>query len=764
MTSTKCRIGLLSSVACLAFLLASAPPPNNTAWQVIGPGGGGALFQPTVSPTDANRVLVACDMTGAYRTDDGGRSWQNFNLRGRVRWFIFDPGNKDVVYARSIGLWRSTDGGQTWKLLYPNPAKVLGIAMSDDHAGESFLTSQATGSIDALAVDPGSSQTLYAALNRGGALSLIRSSDDGKTWSELSTLSDPAMEIFVDPHSPVNDRSLYVTSADSILVREHGTWKRNQIALATLPVTRTTISFRPNDGEPVIYSIDRSGIYLSRDRGASWRTSTLPGKGAHPTAIAASPTHPEIVYVAYVGMKTGWFSSGTQHIGVARSNDYGQNWELLWKGSDQCAGNVRDAWISPFFGCDYSGAPLGLVVSPSDSNIVYATDEGRILRTTDGGKSWSAIYSTQQAADKFAGRGLETTTSYGVHFDPFNARRVFVSYTDIGPFRSEDGGASWTSSLTGVPRAWQNTTYWMVFDPDVKGRAWAVMSRTHDLPRAKMWQRKSPADYDGGVVVSDDGGLTWRKSNEGMEPTAPTHIILDPRSKTHARILYVAAFGRGVYKSIDGGKTWALKNNGIAGAQPFAWRLALAPSGELYLIVARRSDDGRIGDPDDGAIYRSTDGAEHWTRLSLPSGANGPTGIAIDPRDSSRLYLSAWGRNTPPRSQGGGIFLSTDAGKSWRNALPRDQYVYDITVDTQNPKTLYAAGFESSVWRSSDSGVTWQRVPGFNFKWAHRVIPDPRDRSMVYVTTFGGGVWHGPAHGDPNAIDEIASPEVAHGK
>jgi hypothetical protein len=41
---------------------------------VVGQGGGGATFHPTISPHDPNTVLVACDMTGAYITRDGGRS------------------------------------------------------------------------------------------------------------------------------------------------------------------------------------------------------------------------------------------------------------------------------------------------------------------------------------------------------------------------------------------------------------------------------------------------------------------------------------------------------------------------------------------------------------------------------------------------------------------------------------------------------------------------------------------------------------------
>ena len=206
-----------------------------------------------------------------------------------------------------------------------------------------------------------------------------------------------------------------------------------------------------------------------------------------------------------------------------------------------------------------------------------------------------------------------------------------------------------------------------------------------------------------------------------------------------------------MFKSTDGGATWALKNNGIELAEPFAWRLARDPRGALYLVVARRSEDGSFGNPGDGALYRSTDGAEHWERLPLPEGLNGPNGLAIDPRNPSRLYLAAWGRQAAKEAREVGIFLSTDGGRKWRNVLSPDQHIYDVTIDPRDPKLLYAAGFESSAWRSTDSGETWRRVAGYDFKWGHRVIPDPNDAKKIYVTTFGGSVWHGPA-------DKIAPP------
>ena len=341
---------------------------------------------------------------------------------------------------------------------------------------------------------------------------------------------------------------------------------------------------------------------------------------------------------------------------------------------------------------------------------------------------------------------------------------MFIAYTDIGLFRSEDGGQSWTSATQGVPRRWTNTTYWITFDPAVKGRVWGVMSYVHDLPRPKMWRRTSPTRYDGGVCLSEDGGKTWRASNQGMTPTAPTHILLDPTSPVDARVLYAAGFGKGVFKSSDGGRTWSLHNQGLPETEPFAWRLARDKNGTLYVILARRSEDGSYGNDKDGMLFRSRDGADHWERIDLPKGVNGPNGLAIDTVDPNRLYLAVWGRSAADGATDGGIFISTDDGGSWRNVLSQDQHVYDVTVDPRDPKLLYACGFESSAWRSTDRGETWKRIRGYNFKWGHRVIPDPFDPDRIYITTFGGSVWYGPATGDPKAVEDIITPALAYGK
>ena len=744
------------------------------AWRIVGPGGGGAQFYPAISPHDTSLVLVACDMTGAYISEDGGESWRLFDLRSPVRFFAFDPLDSKVIYAGAQVLWRSADRGRTWSLVYPPPDSVQRLMMPDDHASPTVLTKYGpSGAVTALAIDPADSKKLYMAVVNTGRPALYLSDDWGAHWQRTGSLAGEAGRIYIDPRSPASDRTLYLLEGNSVSIRKTGVWRQGPSPDGVAQFTDTSAGFS-SDGQLTVYAMaegtrgDPGRLFISRDGGATWNASNEAllrsvGKGAAApqfTGVGTCFGHPDVAYLSYEDLRL----DGQVFHGVAKTSDAGANWELVWKEAKATASNVHDAWISERFGTDWGEPGTSLGVAPTNPEICYRTDLGRTMRTRDGGKTWDAVYSHRLADGTYATTGLDVTTNYGIFWDPFDARRMFIAYTDIGLFRSENAGQSWMSSTQGVPRRWLNTTYWITFDPAVKGRVWGVMSYVHDLPRPKMWRRTSPERYDGGVSISDDGGRTWRPSNQGMPPTAATHILLDPNSPVNARVLYVTGFGKGVFKSMDGGKSWALRNQGLPEREPFAWRLARDQHGVLYLVVARRSEDGSFGNAQDGALYRSRDGADHWEKIALAKGVNGPNGLAIDPQDPNRLYLAAWGRSEPEGAVDGGVFLSDDGGGSWRNVLSEDQHVYDITLDPRDPRVLYACGFESSAWRSSDRGETWSRIRGFNFKWGHRVIPDPRNPKFIYITTFGGSVWYGPALGDPRAAEDIITPALAYAR
>src|SRR5690554_2347685 len=72
-------------------------------WKVIGPGGGGGVMKPTISPHDDAIVMVHCDMTAAYLSHDGGANWTMKNLWNVPEDFEFDPVNPNIIYTATKG-------------------------------------------------------------------------------------------------------------------------------------------------------------------------------------------------------------------------------------------------------------------------------------------------------------------------------------------------------------------------------------------------------------------------------------------------------------------------------------------------------------------------------------------------------------------------------------------------------------------------------------------------------------------------------------
>ena len=600
-------------------------------------------------------------MTGAYVTGDGGASWRMINFGSVPTAFAFDPAKPSTVYAGAGAVYRSDDSGRTWRMVLPDPAQNTVAKAIGDHGDRVLFTddpaypgSGRSVTIHAIAVDEDDPNRVFAAASAADSpvpgtpaspTLLLGSTDGGRSWSRVAALgSERVFALRADgggtqPRVQRPRRERRVRRLGAVPAARPGSRRR--------PLHLRELRPRPALGRRVRLRHPAPRRRTGRDRRAACRCPTTagapgaaangslleavrevgrgdewgPAKGSRPSLgpIAVSARFPLVAYVGLRGIVLPGRGDAPFN-GIAKTTDGGRTWSVVHAESDAPSANLAPSWIEPRAAEDghsvWFDSPYDLAVAPGDPDVAYATDLFRTYRTADGGQTWAQVNSERRGEDRWTTRGLDVTTTYGIQFDPHDPQRVFIPYTDIGLFRSEDGGETWTGSSTGIPTRWRNTTYWLAFDPEVKDLMWGGFSGTHDLPRPKMWRRTDPGTVPGWRRASrPTGAATGRSPNQGMEESAITHVLLDPKSPKGSRTLYAAAFGRGVYKSTDNGRTWALKNAGLAPDprnQPFAWRLTLAPDGTLYLVVARRSERGTIGDRDDGALYRSTDGAEHW--------------------------------------------------------------------------------------------------------------------------------------------------------
>ena len=745
-------------------------------WRGVGQGGGGAMFIPTVDPFDQKHAFIACDMTGAYVTVDNGASWRMFNLRDGIRDFEFDPSTPGTVYASTTGLYRSEDGGVRWSLINPNPADVVAEHMVGDHAEHWFQSVNDNDLLpqygySMLRVDPQDPNHLYLAVQPRWAVAshLLVSHDRGATWRNFKPEFNQEDQIIA-----IFPGSWWGNSAEVIAVTSNGAaWANEETGYINWLVLPDKPLLAADGGSgaegPIFYVLSSmtansgvvmGGLFRSKDLGATWETlkkslytsvSDIPSFNT----LAVCEKHPEVIYLSCSS------SSNGSQFGTWKSTDKGETWKWVYKadGARVLSNNMTASWMNATYGPSWAGNPISLGICPTNPDVCYATDYGTAYRTLDGGNTWEEVYSNNHADRSYSSRGLDVTGGYGVFFDPFDSLNVIIPYTDVGMFGSYNGGESWVHTLQGIPSGWQNTCYWLVFDPEVKDRVWSVWTDCHDLPRDKMFRsgKLASGGYSGGVAVSENGGKSWMPNYSGIPGnTVCTHIVLDPTSPAALRTLYVCGFSKGVYKTTDSGKSWTEVSNGI-GYNHNAWRIVLIPGGKLFLLVARGWEQGK--GIIDGALYSSDDGAANWKEVSLPTGVNAPNDLVYDPSNPQRMYLSCWpteDRTVEPWvERRGGLLRTEDGGVTWKRVFREDAHVYASALDPSNLSTIIINTFDSAAFRSDDRGETWRRLRGYNFKWGYRPVFDPHHPGMIYLTTFGGRIFYGPANGVPGAFEDV---------
>jgi photosystem II stability/assembly factor-like uncharacterized protein len=465
--------------------------------------------------------------------------------------------------------------------------------------------------------------------------------------------------------------------------------------------------------------------------------------------IDMARTRPNVVYVSTRG--TGYWPP--HHWTIYRSDDFGRSWRACFNGDARFKEhNVQVGWLPVDLSWGWGGPPSGFGVCQTNPQIAMYTNSGELYITRDGGASWHNAYSRRvqargavKAGERWTSKGLEVTSSWHFDFDPHDSRRAYICYTDIGFARSEDRGRTWKLSVAGSP--WRNTWYQIAFDLLRPGVLYAACSNQHDIPHYSNIQK---ATAGGGVVISEDWGATWKKFGMGLPDAPATSIVLDAKSQATARTLYVTMFGHGLFKSEDSGQNWQRVSNGPGTAEnQHLYSLKLHADGTLFCSVTGRRQ-GREFSGGSG-LYRSRDGGESWQLISPPLKWAGD--FDCDPRDSRILYLTA---ASAPGHAEGGLYKTLDGGAHWMQLLKESDFpaelnsfvhAFFVRINPQQPNRIYLSATTHGLFLSENAGRSWREVRGVPYQAVQRVSFDPQDDNTIWLTTFGGGVWRGPALG-----------------
>jgi photosystem II stability/assembly factor-like uncharacterized protein len=457
------------------------------------------------------------------------------------------------------------------------------------------------------------------------------------------------------------------------------------VAGPTAPVAAQTI-------EPLAHET------LPAGSGALWnlkfRNLGPANAGGRVSAVVGIPGQPNVYYV---GAAAG---------GVFKTVDGG----LTWK---------------PIFANEATASIGAVAVAPSDPDVVWVgTGEANIRNDVIDGRG---VYVSDDAGRSWQFKGLRDAGQISqVIVDPANPDDVFVAAlghawgpnADRGVFRTRDGGRTWTKVL---------------FVNDTTGAADLVMQPGN--PRvlfAAMWQaRRYPWELvDGGegsgIYRSTDGGGTWSKLTEGLPPGPLGRIALAiaPSDPDHVYALVEAKRGL-LWQSMDLGKTWtAVSDNHQLDVRPFYFsKLVVAPNDErkVYFLSFQlvESDDG-------GRTARHIDRGVHPDHHAL----------WIDPKNPDRMI----------QGNDGGVYLTTDAGKSWRylDNLPIEQF-YMVAADGRTPYDLCGGLQDNNAWCGpsnslSPAGITardWWVATGGDGEYA---VPAPSDPNIVYADSQNGSI------------------------
>ena len=256
----------------------------------------------------------------------------------------------------------------------------------------------------------------------------------------------------------------------------------------------------------------------------------------------------------------------------------------------------------------------------------------------------------------------------------------------------------------------------------------------------------------GGVYKTKDAGISWKNITDGQLATGSTGAIAVSESDPnviylgmgeHAIRGVMTSYGDGVYKSTDAGKTW--NHIGLPISNQIS-RIRIHPNNPDVVYVAVQG--AVFGPTQERGIYKSIDGGKHWEQILFVNNTTGAADISMDMNNPRILYAAMWDYQRFPWTvksggEGSGIYKSIDGGLTWdklSKGLPKSMGKVAVDVSRANSEVVYAniEADKGGVYKSTDAGKSWRRTCSDRITitraWYYiEIYADPQDENIVYV-------------------------------
>ena len=666
----------------------------NGVWEPAGFSAGGLFTGVVVDPTQPATVYATADVSGVYRSDNGGDDWYSKSkglLSQAIADLAIDPSDNNRIWAATaLGLFRSDDRAESWAVVNTELAAYVlvsfqSIAVSND--GQTILaTSHRNDGDDVFQND------YRTAILTG---ELHRSTNGGADWNEITSFPDsysagtrfPAVQF-----DPFHDGVAFLAvSGQGILRSADGglTWSdfsdglpsdRSDFAWRSLTFGATSVFAAATQLQPV--ENGAAYIYRSDSTTAAWASiagdlPTVDSTNVQQNAVVVrvSSVNDDDINIAYAGFPSLFY----------KSDDAG----TTWRGTsvEDVGAYAFDTVAAPFHNTrDPFEDFIDLASDPTDPNRLFATTWVGIWRSTDRGTTWQ---------EKI--RGTQNTVCTDILF---TGSEFFATHWDMVLQRTTDPTQSWREALP------------LAGSPSDLAHGWSIVRTANGVLFVGVSTESGPPR----VYRSSDAGTTWVDRSPPFTSTGDAFVdastevtmAIDP---TNSETVYAVnrLASEGVYRSTDGGESWAkLSSQPASGASTeFA----------LFESLAVDPDDGQrlyAGTFWDGLWY-SANGGGSWSLANVNSiPAEGALIGDVVALPGGVVWVAAQD----------GVYKSTDHGENYARSLGADvtlaefEYFVAIAVNPDDSSEVFAASAQihpvyslnGSVWRTTDGGGRWTDI------------------------------------------------------